>query len=117
MTINQRLSAGLAGLLCAAFLAAIAPLPVSAADRPCGLEYVAGDWVFFTGVGRQMLVPEEGDPTALGTFNITADGKLKTLSEQDLIWQYALKRFASQDLPGRVVWGGIEQFRAPIQPD
>lgn len=32
--------------------------------------------MFFTGVGRQMLVPEEGDITAIGTFNITEDGAL-----------------------------------------
>jgi len=63
----------LAGLLLAAFTL---PLPAAAQERPCGLEHLVGEWVFATDVGRQALVPAEGDITAIGAFHVAADGVL-----------------------------------------
>lgn len=54
----------------------VAPI-VGAQERPCNLDFVAGEWMFATDVGRQALVPSEGDITAIGVFDVAADGTLK----------------------------------------
>jgi hypothetical protein len=44
----------------------------------CSLRDVAGQWLFATGIGRQMLpgFPPDKDITALGTMDIRPDGTL-----------------------------------------
>ena len=64
----------IATLLCCTLLGRPA-----AADDTCSVEDVAGNWVFATGVGRQMLggnIPPNKDITAIGTMNIERDGTL-----------------------------------------
>ena len=47
------------------------------ADKACSVKQIAGNWVFATGIGRQMLgFPPDSDITAIGTMNINADGTL-----------------------------------------
>lgn len=51
----------------------------AAADDTCSVRDLAGNWVFATGIGRQMLggdVPPNKDITAIGTMNIARDGTL-----------------------------------------
>ncbi len=47
------------------------------ADNACSVKQIAGNWVFATGVGRQMLgFPPDSDVTAIGTMNIDSEGNL-----------------------------------------
>lgn len=49
------------------------------ADDSCSIRAIAGNWLFATGIGRQMLgvpFPPDKDITAIGTMNIAADGTL-----------------------------------------
>ena len=49
------------------------------ADSGCSVRDIAGQWVFATGIGRQMLgvpFPPDKDITAIGTMNIERNGTL-----------------------------------------
>ena len=55
------------------------PAGVATAGNGCSVKAVAGQWLFATGIGRQMLgapFPPDKDITALGTMNINRDGSL-----------------------------------------
>ena len=55
------------------------PGGVASAGNGCSVKAVAGQWLFATGIGRQMLgapFPPDKDITALGTMNINRDGSL-----------------------------------------
>ena len=57
-------------------LAAV-PALANGDDSLCSVESIAGNWLFATEVGQQMLFPgQEGDITALGTMNIDREGNL-----------------------------------------
>ena len=48
-------------------------------SRGCSIRSVAGEWLFATGIGRQMLeelFPPDKDLTALGTMTIYPDGSI-----------------------------------------
>ena len=64
-----------------AMLCCALPASTAFADRHghCSTHAVAGKWVFATGIGRQALgepFPPGKDITAIGTMNITRDGRL-----------------------------------------
>ena len=49
------------------------------ADDSCSVKNIAGNWIFATSIGRQMLgepFPPDKDITAIGTMNIADDGTL-----------------------------------------
>ncbi|MDH3432072.1 MAG: hypothetical protein OEM60_05955 [Gammaproteobacteria bacterium] len=49
------------------------------ADDSCSVRAIAGNWLFATSIGRQMLggpFPPDKDITAIGTMNIAHDGTL-----------------------------------------
>lgn len=49
------------------------------ADDGCSIRAITGNWLFATGIGRQMLgapFPPDKDITAIGTMNIARDGTL-----------------------------------------
>lgn len=49
------------------------------ADDNCSVKDIAGNWLFATSIGRQMLggnFPPDKDITAIGTMNIARDGTL-----------------------------------------
>lgn len=48
-------------------------------DRGCSIRDVAGNWVFATSIGEQMLaiLPPGKNLTAIGTMNISRDGSLE----------------------------------------
>ena len=49
------------------------------ADDSCSVKDIAGNWIFATSIGRQMLggdLPPDKDITAIGTMNIARDGTL-----------------------------------------
>jgi hypothetical protein len=49
------------------------------ADDSCSIRAIAGNWLFATSIGRQMLgapFPPDKDITAIGTMNIAHDGTL-----------------------------------------
>lgn len=51
----------------------------AAADDSCSIRAIAGNWLFATSIGRQMLgapFPPDKDITAIGTMNIALDGTL-----------------------------------------
>lgn len=60
------------------FLSAL-PASHAAAGNGCTVKAIAGQWLFATGIGRQMLgepFPPDKDITAIGTMNINRDGSL-----------------------------------------
>jgi len=49
------------------------------ADHSCSIRAIAGNWLFATSIGHQMLgepFPPDEDITAIGTMNIARDGTL-----------------------------------------
>jgi len=51
----------------------------AAADDGCSVRSIAGNWLFATDIGRQMLgepFPPDKDITALGTMHIGRDGTI-----------------------------------------
>ena len=59
-------------------LASFVGSPVLANDD-CSTNSIAGDWVFATGIGRQMLggpFPPDKDITAIGTMTFAPDGSV-----------------------------------------
>ena len=51
----------------------------AAADESCSIHAIAGNWLFATDIGHQMLgapFPPDKDITAIGTMNIESDGTL-----------------------------------------
>ncbi len=51
----------------------------AADERSCSTEAVAGQWIFATGIGRQMLgapFPPDKDITAIGKLTIESDGSV-----------------------------------------
>lgn len=49
------------------------------ADESCSVRAIAGNWLFATSIGHQMLgapFPPDKDITAIGTMNIARDGTL-----------------------------------------
>ena len=64
--------------LCAIILLALFGRP-AVADDSCSVRAIAGNWLFATGIGHQMLgapFPPDEDITAIGTMNIALDGTL-----------------------------------------
>ena len=65
-------------ILSAILICALASRPALAGSG-CSVGQIAGQWVFATSIGRQMLgvpFPPEKDITAIGTMNIERDGTL-----------------------------------------
>lgn len=47
------------------------------ADKGCSVKQLAGNWMFATGIGRQMLgFPPDSDMSAIGIFSIDKDGNV-----------------------------------------
>jgi len=66
--------------LAAGLMLAGSSRPAAADDHgPCSVAAIAGSWVFATEVGQQAFpdFPSDGDITAIGTMNISADGNVE----------------------------------------